>query len=294
MSIYSPMINPSCGLTVPGAGDAALCEELVRLRGDHADLKMVLQNALNHADIVQELLAERNAALTHEVGERTRVEGQLNSLVASLRDKCSEFEVLVDILSQHGDALEDSRSKEIEVLGREALTDTLTQLPNRRALDQKLRFQWNEAMRDSTPLSIILFDIDHFKRYNDCLGHLAGDDCLRRVAKALFAAIRRPCDMVARYGGEEFCVVLPHTNSAGAQTVADCLLAAVAEAAIAHPMSTYANVTVSLGVATFLKAANNLVNAEQLLEQADAALYEAKDSGRNRYVVFEAEASCPK
>lgn len=290
MSKNVPAISPCRDFTEPGAGYDHLREQLVRLTADHADLKIVLQNALDHADIVQQMLAERNAELTREMGERIRVEAKLNSLVASLREKCSEYEALVDILSQHGDALEDSRSREMEILEKRALTDTLTQLPNRRALDQKLRFQWSESMRDGTPFSLILCDIDYFKRYNDSLGHPAGDDCLRRVAAALSVATRRPGDMVARYGGEEFCVVLPHADAAGAQTVADCMLASVADAAIAHPNSAYKNVTVSLGIATFVKAENKLVNAEQLLEQADGALYEAKDSGRNRYVVFKAKS----
>ena len=269
--------------------DQALYATLTRLRSDHNDLQIVLQNALDHGDVMQQQLAERNSALTREVAERSRIEAQLKSLVEKLRDKCSEYEVLVEILAQHGDALEDSRSKEMEVLEKEVLTDALTQLPNRRALDQKLRFHWNEAMRDGTPLSILMGDIDHFKLYNDSLGYSAGDECLRRVAKALDAATRRPSDMVARYGGEEFCVVLPHTNSAGAQTVASGLLASVANAAIAHPKSSYPNVTLSLGVATFVKVGSGIFNAEQLLEQADAALYEAKESGRNRFVVFKAE-----
>ena len=270
--------------------DEAVRAELLRLKRDHDDLQIVLQNALDHGDVMQQQLAERNAALTREVGERSRIEAQLKSLVATLRDKCSEYEVLVDILAQHGDALEDSRSKEMEVLEKEVLTDALTQWPNRRALDQKLRFHWNEAMRDGTPLSIIMGDIDHFKLYNDSLGHSAGDECLRRVAKALLAATRRPGDMVARYGGEEFCLVLPHTNSAGAQTVATSLLASMAGAALAHPKSSYPHVTLSLGIATFLKVGSSIFNAEQLLKQADAALYEAKDSGRNRFIVFKAEA----
>ena len=271
------------------SGDKTVHRELLLLQSEHKDLQMVLQNALDHGDVMQQQLADQNLALTREVAERFRIEAQLNSLVATLRDKCSEYEVLVDILAQHGDALEDSRSKEMEVLEKEVLTDALTQLPNRRALDQKLRFHWNEAMRDGNPLSILMGDIDHFKLYNDSLGHAAGDDCLRRVASALHSTTRRPSDMVARYGGEEFCVVLPHTNSAGAQTVAASLLAAVAKAALAHPKSSHPNVTLSVGVATFAKVGNRIFSAEQLLEQADAALYEAKDSGRNRFVVFKAE-----
>ncbi len=267
--------------------EAALREEVMRLKSEHYDLQIVLQNALDHGDVMQQELAERNSALNREVAERSRIESQLKSLVAKLQAECSEYEVLVDILAQHGDALEDSRSQEMEVLEKEVLTDALTQLPNRRALDQKLRFHWNEAMRDGVPLSIILGDVDHFKLYNDSLGHPAGDECLRRVARALLAGTRRPSDMVARYGGEEFCLVLPHTNSAGAQTVANCLMAALAGAAIVHPKSCHPNVTLSLGIATFVKKGSTILNPEQLVEQADAALYEAKHAGRNRFLVFE-------
>ncbi len=159
--------------------------------------------------------------------------------------------------------------------------DGLTGVYNRRHFDERLASEWGRAARTGGALSVVLIDVDLFKRYNDRHGHQAGDDCLRRVATALKAGVRRPGDLVARYGGEEFVCVLPETGLAGAMLLAQQLGAAVHALQIDHGDSTAAPVvTVSLGVCTQPGKAPG--TAASLLREADAQLYLAKSMGRNR------------
>lgn len=168
-----------------------------------------------------------------------------------------------------------------DLLESHALLDGLTSIPNRRRFDQSLETEWKRAQRSGLPLSVIMFDIDHFKTYNDCLGHRAGDNCLTKVASLLADSVERPGDLVARYGGEEFVALLPETDEEGAARIAERCRAHVAEQQIPHPASVTADwVTVSVGVATLLPQSDHV--AESLLEQADACLYQAKVEGRNR------------
>jgi len=162
--------------------------------------------------------------------------------------------------------------------------DALTGVANRGSFDAQLQKEASRARRARTPLSLVLADIDHFKRYNDHYGHQAGDACLRQVAEALQLACRRPADIVARYGGEEFALVLPETPAEGARLVAEVARAAVLACAIAHaPAAGAQYVSVSAGVATAAQGEGS--EPRLLLAAADAALYRAKDLGRNRVVV---------
>lgn len=161
-------------------------------------------------------------------------------------------------------------------------TDTLTGLANRRKFDETLASEWARARRNAEPLSLIMCDVDHFKLYNDTLGHQAGDLCLERVACALAGAVERPADLVARYGGEEFAVILPGSDDGGARCVAKNLRRAVTELRLPHvPGSAVEYLTVSFGVST---APADLTSGspEMLLRRADAALYLAKENGRDR------------
>ena len=198
---------------------------------------------------------------------------QLTDLTTSLEDAKATLEVRVA-----------ERTSELETanaaLARLAGLDGLTGIPNRRNFDEFFQRAWRQAMRDTSPLSCIMIDIDHFKAYNDTYGHHAGDDCLIRVAKALEASSVRPGDLVARYGGEEFVVVLPDTDASGAQRVAERMRQEIEGLALPHAGSSVGQfVTLSLGVAT-LDAPG--IRPEDLLQAADQALYEAKRSGRNQ------------
>lgn len=168
-------------------------------------------------------------------------------------------------------------------LSHMARVDGLTQIPNRRAFDEILAKEWGRLSREDGPLSLILCDIDCFKKYNDHYGHQAGDDCLRRVAQALAGCVQRTADLAARYGGEEFVILLPQTPLEGALVVAENVRQAVEQLALQHASSIVKPiVTLSLGVATIVPAQH--IEPSQLIEIADQALYQAKKSGRNKLI----------
>jgi len=169
-----------------------------------------------------------------------------------------------------------------------AVTDGLTGLANRRHFNQTLDREWRRARREIDLVSLLMIDIDHFKGYNDRLGHLAGDDCLCRVARAIGSCVHRPLDLAARYGGEEFVVVLPGTDSAGALAVAQRVREAVAAIALPHP-DTGKPVTVSIGIATLRPVADD--SETLLIAASDQALYRAKHAGRDRAVAHGAAAA---
>jgi diguanylate cyclase (GGDEF)-like protein len=173
-----------------------------------------------------------------------------------------------------------------ELLTRLSNEDALTRLPNRRAFDARLQQEILSARRDQQPLTLVLCDIDHFKGYNDALGHVEGDTCLRRMAALLQETCRRPRDCAARYGGEEFALILPGTPRSGAMTFARAVLRTLELTAIPHPGSAIApHVTLSGGITTCTP--DDDTSVEGLLRRADDALYAAKSRGRNRFFSFE-------
>lgn len=176
----------------------------------------------------------------------------------------------------------DEANRELERLNA---IDGLTGVANRRRFDETLRHEWRRAARGGHPLSLLFIDVDEFKQFNDGNGHVAGDECLRDLARLLQATLRRPSDLLARYGGEEFAVVLPETDAAGAGAVAGSLLAAVREAAIPHGYSDVSAIlTISIGVATAVPERGDDNGQDVLVTVADEALYKAKRAGRDRMV----------
>lgn len=168
--------------------------------------------------------------------------------------------------------------RELEVLSYQ---DELTRIPNRRMFEMVLEREWQSARRNRRPLSLVLIDVDHFKAYNDRLGHLAGDDCLRRVTELLSSVAQRPRDLVGRYGGEEFVVLLPEVELESARSIAERCRRAVEDAAIVHPHpDAGGHVTVSLGVGSTIPAARD--EASTFVNAVDQLLYRAKRKGRNR------------
>jgi diguanylate cyclase (GGDEF)-like protein len=178
-----------------------------------------------------------------------------------------------------------------EELRRLSTTDPLTGIANRRAYDDYVHTEWRRMLREGTSLALMICDIDFFKNYNDRYGHERGDYCLHAVAQIILGSVTRPGDLVARYGGEEFSIVMPNTSVRGALHVAERIRAAVAEAGILHEESDAAPyVTVSLGIAQFTPPLPAGANLTALFRTADAALYEAKQQGRNRAVLRSDEA----
>ncbi|MEE2732452.1 MAG: diguanylate cyclase [Pseudomonadota bacterium] len=174
-----------------------------------------------------------------------------------------------------------------------ACTDELTRVANRRHFDYVFERELARAQRNHSALSVIMIDVDHFKKYNDYYGHPEGDRCLRQVSRALSSILHRPADLLARYGGEEFIVLLPETDAQGAMEIAEKLRQAVFDLSIPHKHAECGNrVTISLGLSAYTSLTQLTPQTTQtsadLLNSADKALYQAKSSGRNRFV-----AACP-
>ena len=174
-----------------------------------------------------------------------------------------------------------------DLLRQLVFRDGLTGVFNRRHFDQQLANEWARASRSESPLSVILVDVDFFKRYNDLYGHQAGDDCLKSIAMALKTALRRPADMVARYGGEEFVCILPDTPFKDALVFSQRLEAVIRAMALPHADSDVSPfVTISLGVASRVESddigVNTVSDPAELVSLADARLYRAKSRGRGQ------------
>ncbi len=164
-------------------------------------------------------------------------------------------------------------------LNRRGSIDGLTGLNNRRYFDERYRDEFRRASREKLPLSIIMGDVDFFKKYNDTYGHLQGDDCLRKVSDVMSGIVTRAGDLLARYGGEEFVVMLPNTDTIGATVVAESIRTGVKRLAIPHSGSPYGTVTMSLGLTTVVPEYGD--DPDEIISKADKALYSAKAAGRD-------------
>lgn len=207
-----------------------------------------VENQLNQKRLYQQL-QQHNALLKTEIDERLRIEKALTEA-----------------------------NQTLELL---ASLDGLTGIPNRRCFDEYIATEWQRCLRGSFLLSLILIDVDFFHRYNENYGHLAGDDCLKKVATILANVSQRATDLPARYGGEEFVIVLPHTSQMGARTIAEEMQKAIAEQRIPHRKSSVSNyLTISIGVATTIP--DHQEGMADFINLADQALFKAKKLGRDR------------
>ena len=161
---------------------------------------------------------------------------------------------------------------------RLSMHDQLTGLPNRRNFESRVSYEWSRAHREQTPLSLLMIDIDHFKDYNDTYGHQSGDNALITVVKAFAQALKRPGDFAVRWGGEEFIILLPNTDLTGAKEVAEQVRESVENSKVEGNIT--ASVTVSVGIHTWNYGDESTI--DELISNADTALYEAKHRGRNR------------
>jgi diguanylate cyclase (GGDEF)-like protein len=192
------------------------------------------------------------------------------------------------LLAQHQKRLHEEVNDSNRELDRLSRFDSLTDLPNRRHLDDFLQQVWSRARHAGDDLALLMIDIDHFKSYNDHYGHMQGDVCIQQVAKRLQSCLGRPSDLIARYGGEEFVAVIPGANLATALVIADRVRSDLDRLRLPHEASPgLKHVTLSIGVAS-MRANSADASAERLIACADAALYEAKGSGRNAVCGFDA------
>ncbi|WP_231848920.1 diguanylate cyclase [Paramagnetospirillum magneticum] len=199
---------------------------------------------------------------------------------AQLSDQRINKELMTELVSQFVASERKLAEAHAAVLAM-SRTDALTGIANRRWFDECLAQELARALRSSTPIGLLLMDIDCFKLYNDNYGHAAGDECLIKVAQAVHEVVKRPPDLAARYGGEELVCILPDTDVIGVRKVGGALLEAIRHAAIPHAFSKAANiVTVSIGGISLIPEYGT--TSKMLIEAADAMLYQSKENGRNR------------
>jgi diguanylate cyclase (GGDEF)-like protein len=263
--------------------NAALHEEIARLRQEVEDLQAALENTCEHGDLIEAELAEANERLKMEIGERQRAEDTLRVLLETVTQQKSDLEILMQILADHGDHIDQEWNEKVDEVRQLSAIDPLTRIGNRRCLDEFYEREWQRVAEQGGLMSLILCDIDHFKLYNDHYGHLAGDQCLIRVARAMDESIDKTVGLLVRNGGEEFAVVLPGLDILAAATVAERMRERVAALEIPHHDSdTAPNVSISLGVASVALTPNTA--PDSLFREADRLLYQAKREGRNRVV----------
>jgi diguanylate cyclase (GGDEF)-like protein/PAS domain S-box-containing protein len=227
------------------------------------------QSGVDHEADYRALRPDGSYVWIRDVVHVMREGDQIDALVGFMFD-------ITDRKRQEQELLRAQR--ELEILSYQ---DELTGIPNRRMFEAVFEREWESARRSGRPIALVLIDVDHFKDYNDCLGHVAGDDCLRRVTELLSGVPQRPRDLVGRYGGEEFVVLLPEANLESARSVAERCRRAVEDAAIPHPHpDAKGRITISLGVGSVVPSAND--DASTFVNEVDKLLYEAKRNGRNR------------
>jgi diguanylate cyclase (GGDEF)-like protein len=242
-------------------------------RGDYSSELEVSEISELHTLTVLFNQMSQEIQLSHE-----QLEDYSRSLEQKVSDRTQELQAEIEKRTKAEVELQSANQE----LHRMAYLDGLTQIANRRQFDERLIQEWKRMKRNRLPISLILCDVDYFKKYNDTYGHQAGDECLRHVGQAITAAIHRPADLAARYGGEEFAAILPNTDLNGAAKVARAIQSQIKELQIPHRSSDVsAYVTVSLGVASLFP--DDQTTTEQLLIKADQLLYQAKSEGRDRF-----------
>ena len=237
--------------------------------------------------VVNFCVAQSQAGVDHEADYRalTKDNGYvwIRDVVHVVRNEQGEVEALIGFMFDISERKKTEEKllalqKELEAL---SFKDGLTNIANRRRFDASLELEWDSAIRLRQPLSILLFDIDFFKQYNDLYGHVQGDRCLVDIAQTLSLALDGPRDLVARFGGEEFIVLLPGADASVALKVAERCQRLIQKQAIVHAHSPHdQRVTVSVGVGTVVP--DEHINPSQFLELVDQRLYLAKKNGKNR------------
>ena len=237
--------------------------------------------------VVDFCVSQSKAGTDHEADYRALTQSGeyvwIRDVVHVMRDEEGNVESLVGFMF---DISERKATEEKLLLLQKELEefsykDGLTGVANRRMLDKVLEEEWHHALRNQQPLSLILLDIDYFKEFNDCYGHLQGDDCLIKVAQSLAGTATRSKDFFARFGGEEFILVLPETDANAASKIAERCRQHVFKLQIPHQQSKVSNVlTASLGVGTITPTHNDTL--ESFIDKVDKLLYQAKQEGRNQ------------
>lgn len=255
----------------------SLHQELDLLKREKADLEILLETTTVHADLVESQLHESNQQLQKEVIERQCAEAklkasekQLQALLETVTQANQDLKIILETTTAHGDFIE-------EYTHNLSIRDSLTGLFNRRYQERALERHLNYAKNHQQPLSIIMADLDYFKKFNDKWGHQAGDIILQEISRFILSNIRQ-FDVACRYGGEELMLILPGTSLETATNLAEDLRLGVQKLSLENPRKFLQGITISLGIASFPEhGATSL----EVTQSADAALYQAKFKGRN-------------
>lgn len=237
--------------------------------------------------VVDFCVSQSKSGTDHEADYRAKTKDGdyvwIRDVVHVVRDDDGEVEALIGFMFDISERKETEQKlldmqKKLEEL---SFKDGLTGVANRRMLDSVLEEEWLKARRNQQPLSVLLIDIDFFKQYNDCYGHIQGDDCLKQVAETLSGAATRARDFFARFGGEEFVMVLPETDADAASKIAERCQQLIFKLQIPHSRSEVSQVlTISIGTGTIIPAHADEIR--DFIDSVDRALYQAKLAGRNR------------
>lgn len=266
-----------------------LRQEVERLESENSDLQMVLLTTVEHSAVIEAQLENMNQKLQGEVQERKRSEKTLKNLLDIVSKQKEDLEILIQILVEHSDFLDRQWQEKVFQANYLATIDALTQLSNRRGFEQYLEQQWQTHLQEKLPLSLMICDIDYFKQYNDTYGHLAGDECLKKIAWIFRQVVDSSRNSISRYGGEEFAAVLPRTDVREAFAIAQLLQSEVRNFHIPHAGSACEPyVTLSIGLMGVIPTRE--MSPFTLFEEADRLLYQAKQQGRNK-IVFKTLAS---
>ena len=276
--------------------DSSGLETFLSLKTIAPHLPIVLLTGLNDESLA--LKAVREGAQDYLIKGQATTEVLIRSVNYAIErmhhlEKIHQSEVRLQRINQQLTQEVRNRTSELEFRNQElkklflhATTDKVTGIANRYRLEDFMRREWGNAIRNQISVSVIMIDIDHFKQYNDTYGHQAGDRCLRQVAQTINNTVRRPKDLAARYGGEEFIVVLSDVSPDGAMTVAENIRSQVKALAIPHVTAEVSDcVTISLGVSNTIPTINS--QAEPLILAADKALYLAKQKGRDLVEMYQ-------